>query len=60
MTLCICVCGGKPNLPMINCDNEKCSIKIFHYKCMSIKRCPAKNKSWCCIFCRKDTCFEMK
>ena len=46
-----CVCQKPESGRMIACDNPKCSIAWFHYKCVGIKRAP--RGKWYCSQCRK-------
>ena len=39
---------------MIGCDGPDCKYEWFHYKCVGIKRAPAKDKKWYCDDCKKQ------
>ena len=47
----ICACRKPESGKMIGCDNPKCSIAWFHYKCVGIKRAP--RGKWYCPNCKK-------
>lgn len=49
-TYCVCkqVSFGK----MVACDNRKCPIEWFHFKCMGLTKNP--KGSWFCPMCRKN------
>lgn len=53
-----CYCNKPSFGDMINCDNEKCTIRWFHFDCLRI-RCPPKGK-WYCPSCRKLPKFSKK
>ena len=53
-----CYCNEPCFGEMIQCDNEKCTIKWFHFDCLRI-RCPPKGK-WYCPSCRKLSKFCKK
>ncbi|XP_019861952.1 PREDICTED: uncharacterized protein LOC109590481 [Amphimedon queenslandica] len=46
-----CLCGGKDEGRMIACDNNKCSIEWYHYKCVGIS-CKPKGKWYCSTNCK--------
>lgn len=45
-----CKCGKPEQGRMITCDNPKCLISRYHYKCVGIKRKP-KGSWFCCSNC---------
>ena len=49
-----CERGGKDVVSMIACDNDKCPIEWFHYKCVGISRKP-KGKWFCSTNCKNST-----
>ena len=53
-----CYCNEPSFGEMILCDNEKCTIKWYHFDCLRI-RCPPKGK-WYCPSCRKLSRFCKK
>ena len=44
-----CVCRGPEYGKMIACDNAKCGVQWFHYKCVGLKRAP--RGKWFCKTC---------
>jgi len=46
-----CYCNEPSFGEMVCCENDKCTIKWFHFDCLRI-RCPPKGK-WYCPSCRK-------
>lgn len=47
-----CKCNGVDDgSPMINCDNDDCEIKWFHFKCVGISDTP---DTWFCNNCKKN------
>lgn len=47
-----CICNGiDDGRPMIQCDNDDCEIKWFHFECMNLESVP--NELWYCINCSK-------
>ncbi len=53
-----CYCNQPVFGDMVKCDNQKCTIKWFHFDCLRI-RCPPKGK-WYCPSCRKLAKFNRK
>lgn len=35
-----CICGSISNGPMVECDNEACSLEWFHFNCVNLKKAP--------------------
>ena len=51
----ICICQVPYDAStdnVVSCDNENCSYKWLHYKCIKIKRAPRK-ATWLCPECKK-------
>ena len=53
-----CYCSQPSFGDMIMCDNDKCTIKWFHFECLRI-RCAPKGK-WYCPLCCKLSKFSRK
>jgi len=50
----ICLCqkpDGATKDRVVGCDNENCTKKLFHFKCVNIKRAP--RGKWYCSECKK-------
>lgn len=48
-----CICNGVDDgTPMLQCDNDECSIKWFHFKCLNISCVP--DSEWYCTACQPN------
>lgn len=48
-----CICGKVESDKMVQCDNENCKHKWFHYACVGIDDPHSLPQKWYCPECRK-------
>ncbi|XP_071965518.1 uncharacterized protein [Antedon mediterranea] len=58
----VCICGQLGTMEMILCENTSCSVKWFHYECVSLTKKTIPKGKWYCKNCTEgkegDTKFK--
>ncbi|KAI4824007.1 hypothetical protein KUCAC02_012553 [Chaenocephalus aceratus] len=48
-----CSCGSADSVPMLGCDDDKCTHQWFHWACVGITKEP-RSKTWYCDNCKSS------
>ncbi|KAM0750611.1 hypothetical protein T439DRAFT_334327 [Meredithblackwellia eburnea MCA 4105] len=49
-----CVCDGRFDGPMIQCDSKDCLLEWFHIGCTTLEHTPSSKDKWICHLCTID------